>query len=57
MKTSLATALCLIGCVSLPVKAVQYDKAKITKIVDGDAVYIDQKKAATGETAALGSTL
>ena len=57
MKSILAGVLSLAGLLLSPVQAVQYDKAKITKIVDGDAVFINQKKALTGQTAAQGSTL
>ena len=38
-------------------QSVEYRTAKITKIVGGDSVFIDQKKAAKGETAQKGSTL
>jgi len=38
-------------------KAVEYKKAKITRIVDGDAVFIDQGKASIGDSASLGSSL
>ena len=38
-------------------KAVEYRKAKITRIVGGDAVFINQDKASTGDSASLGSSL
>ena len=44
MKSILAGVLSLAGIILSPVQAVQYDKAKITKIVDGDAVFINQKR-------------
>ena len=57
MKSFLASAVLLLGSFAAPAQAVQYDKAKITKIVDGDAVFIDQLKATVGETAPSGATL
>ena len=44
MKHFLAAVFYLVGLGLLPAQAVQYDEAKITKIVDGDAVFINQKK-------------
>ena len=57
MKSILVGVLSLTVLTISPVQAIQYDKAKITKIVDGDSVFINQKKARTGQTAVPGSIL
>ena len=57
MKSILVCVLSLTGLIFSPVQAIEYDKAKITKIVDGDSVFINQKKAMTGQTAVRGSIL
>mgnify|MGYP001178812973 FL=1 len=54
--SALLSALALIS-LGHPAKAVDYRKAKITRIVDGDAVFIDQSKASIGDSASLGSSL
>ena len=43
MKSILEGVLSLAGLIFSLVHVVQYDKAKITKIVDGDAVLVDKK--------------
>ena len=57
MKLILASVISLTGLILSPVQAIQYDKAKITRIVDGDSVFINQEKAPTGQIPVPGSIL